>query len=343
MTGSTRNKAYITSLGHYNPSNNIPNSIFEKLDIDTNDEWIVDRTGIESRCSVLTEKQILDLRYGKTSVQHIKESEGLETVEHMSQKAWGMCTERLGEDKAKDLDVVQCGLSMPDWLIPANACVIANKIGAQCPSYDINSACSSFVVNLHAARSQIQSGLASRIGIFTPERYTLGLDFSDRSSCILFGDGAACAIVESSPDSSGAGFEVVDTLIESDPSGYDLVKMPMYGSFSQKGSAVQKFAVSKTVEISEAILARNQLTKEDLDFFVGHQANLRMLKSAAKRLGVEEAGHFYNVDRYGNQGAAGAPSALSANWARDFSKDSLLLMTVVGSGLTWASALLRKC
>ena len=164
------------------------------------------------------------------------------------------------------------------------------------------------------------------------------MNYEDRNSCVLFGDGCAAAVIESGDQE---GLEVLDTYIASDPKDYELVKIPDGECFSQNGKAVQKFAISKTLEATRCILERNNLKPTDVDYFTGHQANLRMVSSAAERLGLDDSKHLYNVDEFGNQGSAGAPAVLSMNWDR-FKSGDLIVIAVVGSGLTWGSALFRK-
>ena len=238
-------------------------------------------------------------------------------------------------------DLVISGSSIPDYDIPANACIICESLGIDAMAFDANSACSSFVTNLLLASSLIKAKQYRNAAIFNIERYSTRLDFSDRSSSILFGDGATSTIIETIDDDSPKGIEIIDLMMESDPRGASYVTIPVDEPFRQNGSVVQKFAISKTVEASSKILLKNQLTAKDVDYFIGHQANLRMLQSAVARLDISQTKHLYNVDQHGNQGAAGAPSVISAHWNR-FKSGDMILIAVVGSGLTWGAALLRK-
>jgi 3-oxoacyl-[acyl-carrier-protein] synthase-3 len=234
-----------------------------------------------------------------------------------------------------------CGTSIPDFYIPANASTIAKKLDLTCVSLDVNSACSSFITDLAAAKGFFSFEEYNSIAIFNPERYMMNLDYSDRKSCVLFGDGSACAILVKTNDTHVQGLELLDIVLHSDPSGADQVIIPADGHFYQNGHAVQKFAISKSYAVTKEILDRNQLSCEKLSYFIGHQANLRMLQSLATKLGLTPEQHLTNVEQFGNQGAAGAPCVLSANWNL-FKSGDLILVAVVGSGLTWGAALFRK-
>lgn len=325
----------LSSLGHYHPPHRIPNSFFDQLDIGSDAQWVEDRTGIQARHSVMSEEQILGLRSGHLSQETVRSQ--VQNIKELAARAWDICLRRLNQ-RLPTIDLVTCGTSVPDFDIPANAATIASAIGVETTAFDINSACSSFVVNLHVQRSMLLAGAARCSALFTPERYSTRLNFSDRSSCVLFGDGSAAGILEVD---APQGLELIDTIVTSTPSKYDLVQIPVGGYFWQNGAAVQKFAITRTIEITQQILQRNGMTLADIHYLVAHQANLRMLSSAVEKLGIPAEKHLYNVDQFGNQGAAGAPCALSANWDRLKSGD-VIVMSVVGSGLTWGSALFRK-
>ena len=180
--------------------------------------------------------------------------------------------------------------------------------------------------------------MAKTIAVFNAERYSTRLDFTDRSSCMLFGDGATAALISS--EASRHGLEVLDTIVESSPAGFLSVAIPDGGTFRQNGAAVQRFAVTKTVAVARQMLERHGLAAGDLAYFIGHQANFRMLTSACDKLGITSEQHLHNVEMRGNQCGAGAPAVLSSNWER-YRPGDLILVAVVGSGLTWGAALLR--
>ncbi len=331
--------AYIHALGHYHPDTVLDNKFFEELDIGSDTAWVEERTGILSRRSVLDKQSIRALRTGDTTLAQLRADGKVMSLASMTEPAWALLCKRYPEIRPEAIDAVICGTSIPDFDIPANASTIAERLGLNCLSFDANSACSSFVLDLHLARNLILAGANKKVALFNPERYSLRMDFKDRNSCILFGDGCSAALVSNQP--KPGSLKIIDTVIVSDPSGYDLVKIPVDHCFSQNGKAVQKFAISKTLEATHHILERNQLTANDIAYFTGHQANLRMVMSAAERLGLSTEKHLHNVESLGNQGAAGAPSVLSMHWD-SFKTGDLIVIAVVGSGLTWGSALLQK-
>ena len=330
---------YLHAMGHFHPENLLPNSFFDSLEIGSDGSWIEDRTGIRSRRSVLCADDIRDLRFERKTLQQLRDEGRVMSIADLSIEAWKVLITRYPDLDPKTIDTLICGTSIPDFDIPANACTIAAKLGWSCLSFDANSACSSFVLDLHVARQMISTGAQKTMAIFNPERYSLRMDYTDRNSCILFGDGCSAAILSS--EARPGSLRVIDTLLYSDPSGYDLVKVPESQCFSQNGKAVQKFAITRTIEVTEQILARNNLLPKDIKYFTGHQANLRMITSAADRLGIHTDHHLHNVAELGNQGSAGAPSVLSMNWDR-FEKGDLIVLAVVGSGLTWGATLLEK-
>ena len=334
-------KIFVTAMGHMTPETVLDNKFFESLEIDTNEHWITERTGIKQRLSVMDQETIRALRAGSVTMMDLHRDGKLPTLGMMAKEAWNHLQTRRPDVKNNETDLVLCGTSVSDWEIPAAACAIAGDLCLSGAAFDTNSACSSFVADLHVARGLMAIEAHYKAAIFNVERYTSRVDYADRNSSVLFGDGGTVALVESSGSSIEGGLEVVDTIIHSDTTGYDLVGIPMYQMFRQNGAAVQKFAVKRTVEVTREILDKNKILPEEIAYFIGHQANLRMLKSAATKLGIAEEKHLFNVESRGNQGGAGAPTVLSENWDK-YSSGDLIVVSVVGSGLTWGSALLRK-
>jgi 3-oxoacyl-[acyl-carrier-protein] synthase-3 len=334
-------KTYIKTMGHMTPKTVLDNQFFESLEIETDSEWISSRTGIERRLSVLDHETIKDLRFGRVTIPGLHESEKIPTLAEMGKEAWNHMESRDSSITKDSTDLVLCGTSVGDWEIPAAACAIAGEVGISGAAFDTNSACSSFVADLHVARGLMAIEAHKKAAVFNVERYTSRVDYSDRNSCILFGDGATVAYLEASDTPIEGSLEVVDTLMCSDTKGYHLVGIPMYQMFRQNGAAVQKFAVSKTVEVTRQILEKNNIDPAKVAYFMGHQANLRMLKSAVTKIGIEGPKHLFNVDVRGNQGGAGAPGVLSENWDKYKSGD-LIVVAVVGSGLSWGATILRK-
>ncbi len=337
---AAKKRLVITGMGHYFPPEVLTNEFFEGLDIGAKADWTYERVGIRQRHSVLTAEDIRQLRYGLTTRQELVDAGRVATMAEMCKEPWQLALSRSEHgQESPAIDLVISGTSVPDWDIPANACSIAAGLGLECTAFDVNSACSSFVVDLHAARGLMLSEMASSVAIFNAERYSTRLDFTDRGSCMLFGDGAAATLLSSHQHVHG--LELIDTIVESSPSGFQSVRMAEGGLFTQNGAAVQRFAVTKTVAITRQLLARHDLVANDLAYFVSHQANYRMLTSACDKLGITPEQHLHNVELRGNQGAAGAPSVLSANWDR-FKVGDLIAVAVVGSGLTWGAALFKR-
>ncbi len=328
---------FIQSMGHYHPPTVIDNHFIDSLDIGSDAAWVKERTGIESRRSVMSPSDILAVKEGRETLSSLREKNKIASIAEIAKPAWEQLVQRA--PSTPEPDMLICGTSVPDFDIPANACTIADAVGLDVISFDANSACSSFIIDLHIAKGLLLSAAQKEIAIFNPERYSLRVDFNDRNTCVLFGDGSAATLLSTKQENGG--LKVLDTVIMSNPKGHDLVKIPDGQYFSQNGKAVQKFAITKTIEITRAILDRNRLSPEDIHYFTGHQANLRMIFSAADRLGFAPQKHLFNVNQFGNQGAAGAPAVLSMNWDK-FQPGEKIVVAVVGSGLTWGAALLEK-
>jgi 3-oxoacyl-[acyl-carrier-protein] synthase III len=330
---------FMYSMGHYFPENVLDNDFFDRLDIGSAADWIKDRVGIVTRRSVLTQDQVMALRHGRTTREQLKADGAIESIASMCEKSWDVAKSR-AHIVTDTIDTVIGGSSVPDDDIPSNACVISARVGLErVRAFDVNSACSTFVVQCHVMRGLMASGMTKDGAIFCAERYTTRVDYSDRRNSILFGD-SAIATVASSVERPGS-LKLIDSLVESSPSGWEHIHLPDGQFFHQNGSAVQKFAVTKTIAAAQDILARNQLTAADVAWFIGHQANYRMLTSAMEKMNVPESRHLHNVATRGNQGATGAPSVLSQNWDL-YKKGDYIVVAVVGAGLTWGSLLLQK-
>jgi 3-oxoacyl-[acyl-carrier-protein] synthase III len=330
---------YLVSMGHFWPEHRITNDFFNDLDIGSEAQWIEDRVGIKERRSVLRPDQLKGLKTGTTTVQSLFRNKQVMTIPQMAEATWSVMQKRLAVP-TDAVDTVLSGTSVPDDDIPASACKIASHLGLErVRAFDVNSACSTFAAQVHVLRGLMQSGMTRSAAVFTCERYSIRMDYNDRKNCIIFGDGASGCLF--SVDPLPGSLKVIDTLLESAPSGWEHIQMPTGECFHQNGAAVQKFAVTKTIAAAQDILARQGLQPRDAQWFIGHQANLRMLSSAMDKLGVSEQVHLYNVDMFGNQGAAGAPCVLSMNWER-YRPGDYIVIAVVGAGLTWGSMLLQK-
>lgn len=328
---------YLHAIGHFHPENVVSNAFLESLGIDTNDAWITERVGIKSRHTVLP------LDY----IRETKNADPRMAIEAatMSNAQTGAAAGRRALERAKltvkDIGMVLSGSCSPDECIPAEANRVAEALGVDAVSLDIASACSSFASQLYFLEAMRPEKLPDFIMLVNPENSTRVVDYRDRSSCVLWGDCSTAAIV--SPRIPGP-WKVTETYLKGDPAGADKVKVPRFGHFTQQGAEVQKFGIKRASESLEFLRAaylkqpgRNvgELT------FIGHQANLRMLEAVVRRCEVPEGRHFYNVDRRGNVGAAGAPSVFSENWDNPALGDAVAL-SVVGSGLTWAGILFER-
>jgi 3-oxoacyl-[acyl-carrier-protein] synthase-3 len=329
---------YLHAVGHFFPENVITNAFLESLDIGTDDAWIADRVGIRTRHTVLP------LDYIKTTRNREPRealSAALYSNAQTGARAARMALERAGL-KASDIGMVVAGGCSPDECIPAEACRVAEALEIEVPALDVNSACSSFAAQIHLLDSMKPEKLPDYVLVVNPENSTRVVDYTDRQSCVLWGDGSSAAVVSTRHPGR---FEVKDTLFRGGPSGAGKVRVPRLGHFTQNGPAVQTFAIKRSgetyAELRQRFLARApERTSGDLTF-IGHQANLRMLEAVVKRAEISDRRHFHNVQTRGNTGAAGAPGVLSENWDNPALGDHIAI-SVVGSGLAWAGMLLER-
>jgi len=321
---------YVHGVGHFHPENEIDNRFLEELDIGTNEAWIVERVGIHRRRTVLP----LDyLRRTRNADVRMAAEAALYTNAETGRRAALHALERAGIGPS-DIGMVIAGGCSPSMHIPAEACRIAAALDIEAPAFDVNSACSSFGAQLHLLSSM--SNLPDYVLVVNPENTTRVVDYRDRATAVLWGDGSSAAVVSKSVPSS---VRVVATTLASFPRGHAVVTIPEFGHFVQNGNQVQRFAIKTTLACIEAMLpGASTRTKETGGTirFIGHQANRLMLDSVVQRLGLAADQHWHNVADFGNTGAAGAPTVLSQHWDRIRPGDTIV-MAVVGSGLTWAS------
>lgn len=328
---------FLHALGHFHPDTVLDNAFLESLDIGTSDAWIVDRVGIRERRTVLPLDYIRQTR--NQDVRAALEAATLSNAE-TGARAARMALDRAGIS-AREVGMVVAGGCSPDECIPAEAARIAERLSIDAPSVDLNSACSSFCTQLHFLFGMRPERLPDFVLLVNPENSTRVVDYRDRSSCVLWGDGTSAALL--SPRLPGP-WRLCETLLRGDPSGADKVKVPRAGHFTQQGQAVQTFAIKRASETFSELRARflAQPGKSEKDLaFIGHQANLRMLEAVSRRCEVAPSRHFSNVEVKGNCGAAGAPSVFSERWD-DPTLGDAVAMAVVGSGLTWAGALFER-
>ena len=323
---------YLHGLGHFHPENEISNAFLETLDIGTAEEWIMDRVGIRSRRTVLPLDYIRETRNADPRAAG---AVAVVTNAQMGERAARMAVQRAGI-ALSDVGMVIAGGSAPDTLSPAEACNIAQRLGLEVPAFDINSACTSYFVALHLLAMMQPDKLPRFVLVVVAESLTRTVDYNDRATAVLWGDGAAAAVV--STHELGRA-QYVGTMLESNPAGNEKVVVPRYGYFHQDGSAVQKFAVKRTTEVVKRLRAEHADPSRRFGF-VGHQANFRMLESVCKLCQIEPGRHFSNVEHFGNTAAAGSPSVISMRWEQWDDRDDLCVAGV-GSGLTWAGYMLR--
>ena len=322
--------AAFRSIGAYIPPKIMTNADFEKI-IDTSDEWITKRTGIKER----------------------RISEENEASSDLGAKAAAQAIERAGLAK-EDIDLVLCATVTPDYLcMPSTACLIASKLDLPpVQAMDISAACTGFVYALSVAKAFIEAGMKKNVLIIGAETYTSILDYTDRGTCFIFGDGAGAAIISATEDKSEA---IVDVSCSSDGNYDDLIKTPGGGSkhpcsqevldqklacIKMKGNETFKLAVRTLTADVEVMMKKHNITNEDIQHFIPHQANMRIISAVGKALKLSKEQTVVTVDKYGNTSAASIPMAM--NYAYESGKIKAgdnVLFDAFGAGLTWGSAL----
>jgi 3-oxoacyl-[acyl-carrier-protein] synthase III len=322
---------FVHGLGHFHPENRIDNAFLTSLQIGTDDAWIMERVGIRSRRTVLPLDYIV-----RTKNEHPSEAAhwSVYTNAQTGARAARLALERAGLDASR-VGLVIAGGCSPQYSIPAEACQVAAELGISAPCYDVGSACSSFAVQLHNLRAMRPEALPDYVLVVNVENTTRTVDYRDRRTAVLWGDGSAAAVVSARIP---APVRVRQSLVHSDPSGWNKVVIPAGGHFAQEGSAVQGFAIRKSVATLAELTAHLARDREALRF-IGHQANLMMLNAVCERGKIAPAHHWFNVDEFGNCGAAGAPGVLSQHWDA-LPPETEIALVVVGSGLTWGGLLL---
>ena len=324
--------AAFRSIGAYIPPKIMSNADFEKI-IDTSDEWITKRTGIKERRIA---------------------NEG-EASSDLGARAGELAIERAGISK-EEIDLVICATVTPDFLcMPSTACLIAAKLGLpNVMAFDVSAACTGFVYALNVAKAFIESGMKKNVLIVGAEKYSAILDYTDRTTCFLFGDGAGAAIISATNDKSES---IIDINCSSDGNYEDLIKTPGGGSknpcsqevlenkmacIKMKGNETFKLAVKTLTSDVKTMLEKHNLTNEDINHFIPHQANYRIIKAVGEALDLSDEKTVVTVDKYGNTSAASIPMAM--NYAFEQGKikaGDTILFDAFGGGLTWGSALFK--
>ncbi len=321
--------AAITAVGSYVPEFVLSNKVLETM-VDTTDEWITTRTGIK-------ERRILKKEGEGTSYMAIKAAENL--------------IEKSGVDPA-EIDFVLMATATPDMPVAATASYVASKIGAvNAFSYDLQAACSSFLYGMSTASSYIESGRYKKVLLIGADKMSSIIDYTDRTTCIIFGDGAGAALFE--PNQEGLGLQ--DEYLRTDGIGRQFLKIDAGGSILpaseetvqnkqhyvfQDGKSVFKFAVSNMADVSGLVMERNNLTHEDIQWLVPHQANKRIIDATANRMGLEAEKVMMNIHRYGNTTSATLPLLLS-DYEKQLKKGDNLIFAAFGGGFTWGAIYLK--
>ena len=320
----------IIGTGSYVPESILTNKDLEKI-VDTSDEWITTRTGIKERR---------------------KASSGVATSD-MATKAAILALQD-AKISAKDLDMIIVATVTPDMAFPSTACLVQKNIGADNAfAFDIEAACSGFIYGLSIAEQFIKSNSLRNVLVIGGETLSRITDYSDRNTCVLFGDGAGAAIVSKTYD----GYGILSTYLGSDGTKGGLLYMPAGGSkippsektvkesmhyIKMDGAGVFKFAVKIMAEAAEKALSKCGMDRDSIDFLIPHQANTRIIEAAAKRLKISNNKVFVNVDKYGNMSAASVAIALDeANREGRLKKDDIVVLVGFGGGLTWGSIVMK--
>jgi 3-oxoacyl-[acyl-carrier-protein] synthase-3 len=324
---------WLHGAGHFHPEAEITNRFLEALDIGTTESWILERVGIRSR------RTVLPLEYIRATYNQDPRA-GLEAATYTNadtgRRAAEMAMARAGIT-GRDVGLVLAGSCAPDTTAPAEACNIAAALGIEAPAFDLNSACSTFGAHLYTLSLMRPEALPAFVLLVITDNTTRVVDFRDRRGAVLWGDGSAAVVVSTR---APGRFAVLAAELASSPAGHKKVLIPRLGHFTQDGPAVQKFAISKTVHCLTALRAAFAAVAPRAFHFIGHQANRLMLESVCRSARLAPEQHHSNVTEFGNTGAAGAPSVLSAAWDR-FATGDHIAMVCVGSGLTWSSLMLR--
>jgi len=322
-------KAAITAVGGYLPPDLLTNADLEKM-VDTTDEWIKTRTGISTR--------------------HILKGEGLGTSDMGAEAVKQLCDKR--GITPMDIDLIICATVTPDHQFPATANIISDKIGAKNAwSFDVGAACSGFIYALTVGTQFIESGKHKKVVVVGADKMSSIVDYTDRTTCVLFGDGAGAVLLEPTVDETG----ILDSILRTDGNGRHYLHQKSGGSVSpasaetvskkehyvfQDGQPVFKAAVVGMADVSAEIMEKNGLASEDVAWLVPHQANLRIIDATARRMGVGNEKVMINIHKYGNTTAATIPLCL-VDWENQLNKGDNIILAAFGGGFTWGSVYVK--
>ncbi len=322
-------QAAVTAVGGYVPDYRLTNSELEKM-VDTNDDWIRTRTGIEER-RILKEEGKGSSDLGAPAVLELCKKRGI---------------------SPEEIDCLICATVTPDLVFPATGNIICDKIGAKNAfSFDVGAACSGFLYALTTGAAFIESGRYKKVVVVGVDKMSSIIDYSDRTTCIIFGDGAGAVLLEESSDGNG----IHDSILKTDGSGRQFLHMKAGGSVKpstvesvlarehfvyQEGQAVFKFAVKGMADVSYELMQRNNLTADDIAWLVPHQANLRIIDATANRMGLPREKVMINIQKYGNTTAGTLPLCLW-EWETKLKKGDNLILAAFGGGFTWGATWLK--
>ncbi|MBP5667342.1 MAG: ketoacyl-ACP synthase III [Salinivirgaceae bacterium] len=322
-------RAKISGIGAYVPDYVLTNDELSRM-VDTNDEWITTRVGIKER--------------------HILKIEG-EGSSYMGERAVRQLFEKTGTNP-DEIDLVLCATVTPDMPFPATASIIADKVGIKnAMHFDINAGCSGFIYTLITAKMYVESGQFKKVLLVTTEKMSAIVDYTDRSTCPLFGDGAAAMLIEPSNDGTG----VIDFIAQSDGIGRNYLYMKAGGSCRpasaetvanrehfvyQEGRTVFKYAVTHMADVSVEVMKRNGITADTLAWLVPHQANLRIIDAVAREMNLSPEKVMINIQKYGNTTSATIPLCLH-EWESRLHKGDNLILSSFGAGFTWGAIYLK--
>jgi 3-oxoacyl-[acyl-carrier-protein] synthase-3 len=322
-------KAAITCVHGYVPPDILSNQELEKM-VDTNDEWITSRTGIKER--------------------RILKDPGLATSDMAVEAVNGLLKKR--GITASDIEVIIFCTITGDMIFPASACILADKIGAKNAwGYDLSAACSGFLFGLETGAKFIESGKYKNVLVIGGDKMSSIIDYTDRNTCIIFGDGLGCVLLEPTSDNVG----IIDSILKIDGQGRQYLHQKAGGSLKppthetidarehyvyQDGKNVYKFAVTGMAEVSAQIMERNQLKADDVTWLVPHQANLRIIDATAERMGLSKEKVMINIDHFGNT-TNGTLPLLLWEWETKLKKGDNLILSAFGGGFTWGSIFIK--
>ena len=321
--------AAITGVQGYVPDYILTNKELETL-VDTNDEWIVSRTGVKER--------------------RILKEEGKGSSELGTQAIKGLLAKT--NTSAEDIDLIICATATPDMVFPSTACIIANNVGAKNAfAYDLMAACSGFLFALSTASKFIETGTYKKVIVVGADKMSSIVDYTERATCIIFGDGAGAVMLEPTED----GLGIQDAILRSDGAGMEFLHMKAGGSkrpashatidakehfIFQDGQPVFKAAVKSMADVSEEIMERNNLSADDVAWLVPHQANKRIIDATARRMGVGNEKVMLNIEKYGNTTNGTIPLCLW-EWEGKLNKGDNIILAAFGGGFTWGSIFIK--